>query len=100
MTGILAYIAIMMIIAVWIIGWLGISLVAGAAFDLPPKTTALLGALLGPLGLIATLFAGFALRKEAIAKGGKALMGRAANRAKITRDDLMSRRRDESDPFV
>lgn len=44
--------------AIWILGWTGISIVAGSFFDLPLRTIALVGATLGPLGFIVTLAIG------------------------------------------
>ena len=99
MAGILTYIGVMALVSVWIIGWLGIALLAGAVFDLPPKTCALLGALLGPLGVIASIFTGFAVRKNDIAASGRELFGRAASRTKITKEELMRRRSAGDDPF-
>ena len=57
--GILTYIAIFGMTLIWIVGWMGISMIAGSFFELPLKTTCLIGALLGPLGFMLTLIAGF-----------------------------------------
>lgn len=38
---------------------MGISMIAGSFFELPLKTTCLIGALLGPLGFMLTLIVGF-----------------------------------------
>ena len=59
MAGILTYIAIFGMTLVWIVGWMGISMIAGSFFELPLKTTCLIGALLGPLGFMLTLIVGF-----------------------------------------
>jgi len=59
MTGILTYIAIFGMVVIWIVGWMGISMVVGSFFELPLKTTCLIGALLGPLGFMLTLIVGF-----------------------------------------
>jgi len=59
MMGILTYIAIFGMTLIWIVGWMGISMIAGSFFELPLKTTCLIGALLGPLGFMLTLIAGF-----------------------------------------
>ena len=59
MTGILTYIAIFGMVMIWIVGWMGISMVVGSFFELPLKTTCLIGALLGPLGFMLTLIVGF-----------------------------------------
>ena len=59
MTGMLTYIAIFGMVMIWIVGWMGISMVVGSFFELPLKTTCLIGALLGPLGFMLTLIVGF-----------------------------------------
>lgn len=43
----------------WIVGWMGISMLVGSFFEIPLKTTCLIGALLGPLGFMLTLIVGF-----------------------------------------
>jgi NhaP-type Na+/H+ or K+/H+ antiporter len=58
MAGLLSYIAIGMMIGLWIVGWLGLACLIGAFFDLPMSTSALLGALLGPLGFVAVIVLG------------------------------------------
>jgi cytosine/uracil/thiamine/allantoin permease len=57
--GILTYLAVFGMTLIWIIGWMGISMIVGSIFKLPLKTTCLIGALLGPLGFMLTLIAGF-----------------------------------------
>jgi hypothetical protein len=57
--GVLTYIAIFGMTLVWIVGWMGISMIAGSFFEIPLKTTCLIGALLGPLGFMLTLIVGF-----------------------------------------
>jgi hypothetical protein len=57
--GILTYIAIFGMTLIWIVGWMGISMIVGSFFELPIKTTCLIGALLGPLGFMLTLIVGF-----------------------------------------
>lgn len=57
-TGLLTYIAIFGMTAVWILGWTGLSVVIGSFFSLPLKTVALVGATLGPLGFIVALAIG------------------------------------------
>ena len=42
----------------WIIGCMGISMILGSFFQLPLKTTCLVGALLGPLGFMLTVIIG------------------------------------------
>lgn len=43
---------------IWILGWTGISVVAGSFFDLPLKTVGLIGATLGPLGFMVVVAIG------------------------------------------
>jgi len=59
MAGILTYIAVFGMTLIWIVGWMGISMIVGSFFELPLKTTCLMGALLGPLGFMLTLIVGF-----------------------------------------
>jgi len=56
--GILTYIAIFLMTAIWILGWMGISVVVGSFFSLPLRTVMLVGATLGPLGFIVTTMIG------------------------------------------
>lgn len=58
MAGFLTYFSVFALTIIWILGWGGVSYVAGAFFDLPMKTTVLVGALLGPLGFVVTLATG------------------------------------------
>jgi Kef-type K+ transport system membrane component KefB len=60
--GFLGYLAIGILIVIWLVGWLGICLLAGQFFDLPEKTTAVIGAVLGPLGVLAVIYVGLAAR--------------------------------------
>jgi hypothetical protein len=64
MAGILSYIAMAVMVGLWILGWLGIACFVGAFFDLQLSTSALLGALLGPLGFIAVIVLGIAERSK------------------------------------
>jgi len=57
-TGILTYVALFGLVGVWIVGWMGLSIVAGSFFDLPLRTVSLVGATLGPLGLVVTVIIG------------------------------------------
>lgn len=57
-TGFFTYIAILGMTAVWILGWMGLSVVVGSFFDLPLRTVSLVGAVLGPLGFIVTIMIG------------------------------------------
>lgn len=58
MAGLLTYIAIFAMTAIWILGWMGLSVVVGSFFDLPLKTVSLVGATLGPLGFMVTIMLG------------------------------------------
>jgi tellurite resistance protein TehA-like permease len=58
MAGVLSYIAIAMMVGIWVLGWLGIACVVGSFFRLELSTSALLGALLGPLGFVAVIILG------------------------------------------
>ena len=57
-TGFLTYIAIFGMTAIWILGWMGLSVVVGSFFSLPLRTVMLVGATLGPLGFIVTIMIG------------------------------------------
>lgn len=57
--GFLTYLAVFGMTLIWIVGWMGISMITGSFFELPLKTTCLIGALLGPLGFMLTLIVGF-----------------------------------------
>jgi hypothetical protein len=56
--GLLTYIAIFAMTSIWILGWMGLSVVIGSFFDLPLKTVSLVGATLGPLGFMVTIMLG------------------------------------------
>ena len=58
-TGFLTYVAVLGLTGVWILGWMGLSVVVGSFFNLPLKTVTLVGATLGPLGFIVTVAIGF-----------------------------------------
>lgn len=58
MAGLLTYIAIFAMTVIWILGWMGLSVVVGSFFDLPLKTVSLVGATLGPLGFMVTIMLG------------------------------------------
>lgn len=67
MAGLLTYIAIFAMTSIWILGWMGLSVVIGSFFDLPLKTVSLVGATLGPLGFMVTIMLGILeSRKEEI----------------------------------
>jgi hypothetical protein len=56
--GFLTYISVFLLTGIWIVGWCGVAAVCGAFFDLPLSTTALIGALLGPIGFIVVILLG------------------------------------------
>lgn len=58
MAGLLTYIAVFAMTAIWILGWMGMSVVVGSFFDLPLRTAGLVGATLGPLGFVVTIMVG------------------------------------------
>lgn len=58
MAGVLTYLSVFTLTLFWVLGWAGASYVAGAFFDLPMKTTILVGATLGPLGFIVIIAIG------------------------------------------
>jgi hypothetical protein len=64
MKGILSYIAIMGFATVWIVGWMCLAWLVGAFFNLSMATTSVVGATLGPLGVIAVLVVGFSTRNS------------------------------------
>lgn len=64
MAGFLSYIAMTFMVGLWVLGWLGIACFVGAFFNLQFSTSALLGALLGPLGFIAVIVLGLAERSK------------------------------------
>lgn len=53
-----------MMVGIWILGWLGIACVVGSFFNLELSTSALLGALLGPLGFVAAIILGIIERSK------------------------------------
>jgi hypothetical protein len=65
MAGIAVYFAFLLMTAIWVLGWAGVSVLAGAFFDLPVQTTSILGAVLGPIGFLVTILVGVVQRKEA-----------------------------------
>jgi len=62
--GLLSYIAIVGFTLIWVLGWLCICWLIGAFFDLPMPTTAIVGATLGPLGLVAVLVLGILSKSQ------------------------------------
>ena len=56
--GFLGYVAIFMMAMIWVLGWVGLTVLLGSFFDLPLKTSATAGAILGPLGFIMVIFVG------------------------------------------
>ena len=63
MAGFFTYFSIFALTTFWILGWAGASFAAGAFFDLPMKTTLLVGALLGPLGFVVIIATGVLERR-------------------------------------
>ena len=64
MAGFLTYVSIFLLTGIWIVGWCGVAAVCGAFFDLPLSTTALIGAMLGPLGFIVVIVLGIVSRSQ------------------------------------
>jgi hypothetical protein len=58
MAGLLTYVSVFLLTGIWIVGWCGVAAVCGAFFDLPLSTTALIGALLGPIGFVVVILLG------------------------------------------
>lgn len=58
MAGVLSYIAFMMILFVWCLGWLGISAFVGSLLDVPARVSVASGVILGPLGVLYVLLSG------------------------------------------
>lgn len=58
MAGFLTYVAVFMMTVIWILGWMGLCVVIGSFFDLPLRTVSMVGATLGPLGLMVTVVLG------------------------------------------
>ena len=90
MRGILSYIAIVSLIAIWMLGWLGLTVMVGAFFDLPGKTTSITGAVLGPLGFVMVIFVGIAQSKG---RDGSSTPSQRSIPRKVSYSD-------SSDPFV
>ena len=91
MRGILSYIAIISLISVWMLGWLGLTVLVGTFFDLPGKTTSITGAVLGPLGFVMVIFVGIAQNKG---------RGSAASVSSLRSSPRKVSHSDSSDPFV
>jgi tellurite resistance protein TehA-like permease len=58
MAGFFTYLSVFLLTGIWIVGWCGVAAVCGAFFDLPLSTTALIGALLGPIGFVVVILLG------------------------------------------
>jgi len=58
MAGSLTYISIFMLMGVWVLAWAGVTALCGSFFDLPLSTSSLMGALLGPIGVVAVILLG------------------------------------------
>lgn len=63
MRGILTYVSVLTLVGIWMLGWLGLTLMLSAFFDLSAKGASITGALLGPLGFIAIALIGIASKK-------------------------------------
>ncbi len=90
--GLLGYVAVLSLASMWLLGWIGLTVLLGSFFDLPIKVTAAAGAILGPLGFVLIIFIG------AGAKAGSQV------RAGVSRVSAISRSRNHSlapeDPFA
>jgi hypothetical protein len=90
--GLLGYFAVLSMASVWLLGWIGLTVLLGSFFDLPIKVTAAAGAILGPLGFVLIIFIG------AGAKAGSQV------RAGVSRVSAVTRPRSHSlvseDPFT
>lgn len=64
MTGVLTYIAFVMILVVWCLGWMAMSLFVGSVLDIPGKVSIAAGVILGPLGLLYVTLAGIIQRRQ------------------------------------
>ena len=62
--GILTFVAIIGITTIWALGWTSLCWLVGASMDLKISTAVLLGALLGPLGLVAVVSLGTLERRK------------------------------------
>lgn len=69
MTGVLSYIAFMMILFVWCLGWLGISAFVGSLLDVPARVSVASGVILGPLGVLFVLLSGIIQKRGARGSG-------------------------------
>ena len=58
MAGSLTYISIFMLMGVWVLAWAGLTALCGSFFNLPLSTSSLVGALLGPIGVVAVILLG------------------------------------------
>jgi hypothetical protein len=56
--GFLTYVAVFTMTVIWILGWMGLCVVVGSFFELSLKSVSLVGATLGPLGLMVTIMLG------------------------------------------
>lgn len=63
MAGVLTYLAFLLILSVWAVGWLTISGILGSLLKVSPKVSIASGLILGPLGVLYVLFTGISNRK-------------------------------------
>lgn len=66
---------------IWILAWLCVSWLVGAFFDLPMPTTAILGATLGPLGLVAVIILGVLSTRNDVSSAVTPQIGSQSRRA-------------------
>lgn len=64
--GALTFIAIIGVTTIWALGWTSLCWLVGASINLKISTSVLLGALLGPLGLVTVLTLGTLERRKAL----------------------------------
>jgi len=58
MAGVFSYIAFMLILCIWGIGWMAIASLLGVLFNVPPKVSITAGLILGPLGVLYVVLLG------------------------------------------
>lgn len=79
--GFLGYVAIFIMAMIWVLGWVGLTVLLGSFFDLPLKTTATAGAVLGPLGFVLIIFVGGSSKASRHVRAGVAYISSAARNA-------------------
>jgi len=91
MAGVLSYIAFMLILFVWAVGWLAIAVLIGSLLKVPHKVSTTSGLILGPLGVLYVVLLGVT------SKDWRASAGRTKER--VERVVSSARRVEEEDPF-